>query len=87
MKESDWAACDDPNDMVWFLRDSGKLSERKARLFAVACCFCCFWYRLDDDRTRTAVGVAARHAEGLAEAQEILEAAASAHAVAEALKR
>jgi hypothetical protein len=42
MKESDWAACNDPNDMVRFLRDSGKLSERKARLFAVACCFYCF---------------------------------------------
>jgi hypothetical protein len=67
MTESDWAACNDPDDMVRFLRDGGKLTERKARLFAVACCFYCFWYRLGDDRTRIAVGVAARHAEGLAE--------------------
>jgi hypothetical protein len=83
MKESDWAACNDPSDMVGFLSDSGKLSERKARLFAVACCFHCFWYRLEDDRTRIAAGVAARHAEGLVEAQEVREAAASARAVAE----
>jgi hypothetical protein len=87
MKESVWAACNDPNDMVQFLRDSGKLSERKARLFAVACCFYCFWYRLLDDRTQIAAGVAARHAEGLAEAQEVMESAASAHAVAETLQR
>jgi hypothetical protein len=87
MTESDWAACNDPKNMVRFLRDGGKLSERKARLFAVACCFHCFWYRLADDRTRIAAGVAARHAEGLAEAQEVREAAASAHVVAEALDR
>jgi hypothetical protein len=87
MTESDWTACNDPNDMVRFLWDAGKFSERKARLFAVACCFHCFWYRLEDDRTRIAVGVAARHAEGLAEGQEVREAAASAHVVAEALKR
>jgi hypothetical protein len=73
--------------MLEYLRESGKLSERKARLFAVACCFYCFWYRLLDDRTQIAVGVAARHAEGLAEAQEVIEAAASAHAVAESLQR
>jgi hypothetical protein len=87
MTESDWAACNDPKDMVRFLKDGGKLSERKARLFAVACCFHCFWYRLQDDRTRIAAGVAARHAEGLAEAQEVREAAASAHVVAETLDR
>jgi hypothetical protein len=73
--------------MLESLQDSGKLSERKARLFAVACCFYCFWYRLLDDRTKIAAGVAARHAEGLVEAQEVMEAAASAHAVAETLQR
>jgi hypothetical protein len=87
MKESDWAACNDPSDMVRFLSDSGKLSDRKARLFAVACCFHCFWYRLvDDHRIQIAAGLAARHAEGLAEAQEVMEAAASARAVAETVQ-
>ncbi len=86
MKESDWAACNDPSDMVRFLWDSGKLSERKARLFAVACYFNCFWYRLLDETIRIAAGLAARHAEGLAAAQEVREAAVSAHAVAVTLK-
>jgi hypothetical protein len=87
MKESDWAACNDPNDMVQFLSDSGKLSERKARLFAVACCVHCFWYRLlDDHRLQIAAELAARHAEGLAEAQDVMEAAASACPVVETRK-
>jgi hypothetical protein len=86
MKESDWAACKDPKGMVRFLSDSGKLSERKARLFAVACYSHSFWCRLLDDPIRIAAGLAARHAEGLAAAQEVREAAASAHAVAETLK-
>ena len=88
MNESDWAVCNDPNDMVRFLSESGKLSQRKARLFAVACCFHCYWYRLlDHHPLQRAAGLAARHAEGLAEAQEVREAAASAHVVAETLKR
>ena len=87
MIESDWAACNDPNDMVRFLWDGGKLSERKARLFAVACCIHCFWYRLlDHYPLQIAAGLAAKYAEGLAEDQKVMEAAASAHAVAETLK-
>jgi hypothetical protein len=38
MKESDWATCQEPQVMQEFLRNSGKVSERKLRLFAVACC-------------------------------------------------
>jgi hypothetical protein len=38
MTEAEWLAFGSPEAMLGFLRDSGRLSERKARLFAFACC-------------------------------------------------
>jgi hypothetical protein len=37
MTEQDWISSTDPKAMLAFLRDSSKASERKLRLFAVAC--------------------------------------------------
>src|SRR5689334_18365965 len=38
MTGAEWDRCTDSQAMLSFLRDSGKTSERKLRLFAAACC-------------------------------------------------
>ena len=38
MDEQVWLECSDPDELVAFLQDRERVSDRKARLFAVACC-------------------------------------------------
>jgi hypothetical protein len=71
MTEPEWAACTDPAPMLELLR--GKASERKARLFAVACCRS-LWRRLAEPLRRV-VEVGERYADGLASPDEADEAA------------
>ena len=75
MTEAEWLACTDPQTMLDFLR--GKASDRKLRLFAVACCrrvaFMVDAWALDirQDDYRRALETAERFADGAATAEEL----------------
>jgi hypothetical protein len=81
MIESEWKLCKDPRQMLDWLRNSDKLTERKARLFAIAFCRC-LWPRLTDEREqpRKALEVAERYVEGAATEAELRQAHNAYHA-------
>src|SRR5205823_980698 len=75
MTEREWLICTDPNLMLRGL--AGRVSERKLRLFGAACCRR-IWHLLPDRRSRAAVEVAERYADGLADERERAKARAGA---------
>jgi hypothetical protein len=68
MTEAEWNSCTDPQKMLEWLRNQGSLPERKARLFAVACCRR-VQYMLDQIGAE-AIEVSERYSEGRATAAE-----------------
>ena len=70
MTEAKWLACEEPMPMLEFLR--GKASDRKLRLFAVACCRC-VWEWLPE-YSRKAVEIAECYADKRATRAEMSQA-------------
>jgi hypothetical protein len=73
MTEAEWKECTDPHPMLHFLK--GRVSNRKLRLFAVACCRR-IWHLLPDEPCRHAVEVSETFAEGKASKKDLAVAAA-----------
>ncbi len=71
MTEDEWLACAEPDKMLDFLRR--RPSERKLRLLACACCRR-IWHLFDDERSRTAVEIAERYADGLVSRERLVRA-------------
>lgn len=76
MTEAEWLACTEPLPMVEYLR--GRASERKLRLFAVACCRST--WNLLRKSSKKAVEAAERYADGLATDDDMRTVHASAWA-------
>src|SRR4051812_45842485 len=71
MTEAEWVTAADPTPLLEHLGSGA--SDRKLRLFACACCHR-HWHLLIDDRSRAAVEVAERVADGSATEPERIAA-------------
>src|SRR4051812_28690012 len=69
MTDDEWLRCTDPRPMLASLR--GQASPRKLRLFACACCRHVWRYFKGLPRSKGAVGVSERYADGLATRAEL----------------
>ncbi len=78
MNADDWDSCTDPDAMLMYLGDSGRVFSRKLRLFAVACCRR-IWQLMTDPRSRALVEVVERHLDGGATEDEWEAASAAAY--------
>src|SRR5881227_2414624 len=82
MTESEWLISTDPQAMLDFVQSTGKFSEWKARLFAVACCRR-IWHLLTDQSSRYAVELAERSADEPISERELDTASGAAEAAYE----
>lgn len=73
MTQAEWLSCDDPEEMLKSLRD--RASDRKLRLFAVACCRHLLGQVSVNPWDREAVDVAERYADGEVSDVELRDAA------------
>jgi hypothetical protein len=79
MNEAEWVTCTDPAEMLREIR--GRVSLRKLRLFACACCRR-VWHLLIDPRSRHGLEVCELHTEGKASDEALRQALDAARAAA-----
>jgi len=77
--EGEFFRCTDPISMLAFLRSGGRATARKLRLFGCGARRLT-WPLLTDRRSRDAIAVSERFADGLATEQELAAAQAAAYA-------
>jgi hypothetical protein len=77
MTEQEWLQAADPRPMLGFLQ--GRASERKIRLFLVACCRR-IWHLLTDKRSKQMVEVVEQFADGICDQAAVGKAKAAAWA-------
>jgi hypothetical protein len=82
MTETAWNACTDPQAMLSFLQTTGKASDRKLRLLAVACCRA-VWRLFTSQTVRAAVEVSELYADGQETPERLEDARAAAEQLAE----
>jgi hypothetical protein len=75
MTESEWLSCNNARTMLGALHGNRHPSDRKAKLFVVAVCRR-IWHLLPNDRSRRAVEIAERYADGEATPKELSAAQA-----------
>src|SRR5690349_1478987 len=73
MTESEWVNATDPRVLLSWLHEQGMLTERKVRLFTVACCRS-IWHLMTDERSRKAVEVAEQYADGAVSQDQLADA-------------
>jgi hypothetical protein len=78
--EAEWLTSTDPHAVLAFLRESGRASDRKLRLFGVACSRR-VWHLMADARSRRAVEVAERFADGWCGEADLRDAGRAARKV------
>src|SRR5579883_2067273 len=82
MTDDQWQQCTIPSIMITRLDDSGLLSERKARLFAIACCRAS-WRLFNAKALQRTLEASEQYADGLISREELAAAQAAAKSLAD----
>jgi hypothetical protein len=78
LTEQGWLSCENPSVMPRFVGE--RLTERKMRLFACACCRQ-IWHHISDARSRAAIEIAEQFSDGLATDRQRVKALTAAKSV------